>query len=405
MPFVVKADQSTAENYQASDGIYGELLWGWTFADRNDPAKSRITFNHETIKIKLNLIAGNGVDLSEGIAVQLINLPSFELDNGTTITPYQPDSNKHTYYALVGRGTEIPQNTQFIKVTLGSNTFVYTTPEMIKFRSNRSYTYDITVKAGSIEVTETTSDEWTSTGSENVTSKTVSAKYSAGELKFGDYLYSDGTTSDGGLRKLYADNTMEIQKPKPAPISGKTVVGIVFHAGQHPNDKSDYTQSGIGQKDCPGYAVALQDATTTGCIWGCQKQLDCLAMDTDGNIYDTYDNPDDDWNGYARTQKIISAAQGKNKLNATTPYGYPATYYSVLAYEIGQKAPVNSNGWFLPAIGQMWNISENRASLFDGKEMATNLTSVSYWPSSEYLRAPGLRSLHTKHENHQREHR
>ena len=58
-------------------------------------------------------------------------------------------------------------------------------------------------------------------------------EYAAADLKMGDYLYSDGTTSDGGLRKLYPDGTVETAPQTVAPEAGKTVIGIVFHAGRH----------------------------------------------------------------------------------------------------------------------------------------------------------------------------
>ena len=70
----------------------------------------------------------------------------------------------------------------------------------------------------------------------------------------GDYLYSDGTTSDGGLRKLYPDGTVETATEAVAPEAGKTVIGIVFHAGR-------LTQNGIGAKGIL-YPAAYIDAVT-----------------------------------------------------------------------------------------------------------------------------------------------
>ncbi len=52
--------------------------------------------------------------------------------------------------------------------------------------------------------------------------------YQASDLKFGDYYYSDGTWSDGGLRKLYSDGTTESAETTPPPVPGKTCNGIVY---------------------------------------------------------------------------------------------------------------------------------------------------------------------------------
>lgn len=81
--------------------------------------------------------------------------------------------------------------------------------------------------------------------------------YTTSDLKTGDYYYSDGTWSDGGLREIKGDGTMVWAETTPQPKSGKTVIGIVFYAGHHPEDKSDYSKSGIRQAQCHGYVVAL----------------------------------------------------------------------------------------------------------------------------------------------------
>ncbi|MDE5645016.1 MAG: hypothetical protein K2I45_05180, partial [Muribaculaceae bacterium] len=47
--------------------------------------------------------------------------------------------------------------------------------------------------------------------------------------KIGDYFYSDGTWSDGGLISIDPDGCNAVwSATRPAPLEGKTVVGIVF---------------------------------------------------------------------------------------------------------------------------------------------------------------------------------
>ena len=93
----------------------------------------------------------------------------------------------------------------------------------------------------------------------------ATTEYTAADLKMGDYLYSDGTTSDGGLRKLYLDGTVETATEAVAPEAGKTVIGIVFYAGRHATDSSDYTSPLTAggptlAGEVRGYAVALTHA-------------------------------------------------------------------------------------------------------------------------------------------------
>ena len=124
------------------------------------------------------------------------------------------------------------------------------------------------------------------------------------ELQPGDYLLADGNLV-GKDEALTAGQQA-------------ACIAIVFHAGHHANDGSDYSATGIGQQKCHGYAVALQDATSSYCMWGVYgTELGCYPTDGNGNKQNNHSNPDIDWSGYAWTQKIITAAGGKEKLNAT----------------------------------------------------------------------------------------
>jgi len=81
-------------------------------------------------------------------------------------------------------------------------------------------------------------------------------------------------------------------------------------------------------------------------------------------------------------------------LNAAEDSGYPATYYAVVDYASKVPSPANSSGWFLPSIGQMWNVYQNRTSLFDGKTVVSGLKSDWYWSSSEDYSSPASDALY-----------
>ena len=165
---------------------------------------------------------------------------------------------------------------------------------------------------------------------------------------------------------------------------GSECIGIVFYTGHHPQDKSDFSSTGIGQKKCHGYVVALQDATSSWCIWGKNgTELGVYPKEKPDGYY--YWPVNLDWSGYSYTQTIILAAGGKENLNATEPEGYPATYYAVVDYEKNKaQAPSGSSGWFLPSIGQLWKIYDLRSVLFAPESVATDLkSSDDYWSSSE----------------------
>ena len=200
-------------------------------------------------------------------------------------------------------------------------------------------------------------------------------------LQMGDYLCKN---SDGNWYIIPGEE-----------MPNEECIAIVFHAGHHENDASDYSATGIGQQKCHGYAVALQDATNGYCQWGVYgTELGCCPTDGSGNKQNNYSTPDIDWSGYAWTQKIIAAAGGTGNLNAAEDSGYPATYYAVVDYASKVPSPANSSGWFLPSIGQMWNVYQNRTSLFDGKTVVSGLKSDWYWSSSEYYYYPASSALY-----------
>lgn len=200
-------------------------------------------------------------------------------------------------------------------------------------------------------------------------------EYTAADLKMGDYLYSDGTTSDGGLRKLYPDGTVETAPEAVAPEAGKTVIGIVFHAGRHATDSSDYTMPLTAggptlAGEVRGYAVALTHANNdysdlANWVKGPNDESDfSVGTSTD----------EDDWNGYANCRAIhdyVTAHAGEGwemrhfqAAWACETYGnrsldYDGNPTSDYEWQAPLKAPAGTSGWFLPSCGQLWYIAQH----------------------------------------------
>lgn len=199
-------------------------------------------------------------------------------------------------------------------------------------------------------------------------------EYAAADLKMGDYLYSDGTTSDGGLRKLFPDGTVETATEAVAPEAGKTVIGIVFHAGRHATDASDYTSPLTAggptlAGEVRGYAVALTHANNDySDIANWVKG----PNDESGFSVDT-STDEDDWNGYANCRAIhdyVTAHAGEGwemrhfqAAWACETYGnrsldYDGNPTSAYEWQAPLKAPAGTSGWFLPSCGQLWYIAQ-----------------------------------------------
>ena len=202
----------------------------------------------------------------------------------------------------------------------------------------------------------------------------VTTEYTAADLKMGDYLYSDGTTSDGGLRKLFPDGTFETAPEAVAPEAGKTVIGIVFHAGRHATDASDYTSPLTAggptlAGEVRGYAMALTHANNDY-----SDLANWVKGPNDESGFSVGTSTDeDDWSGYANCRAMhdyVTAHAGEgwemrhfqaawvceNYGNRSLDYdGNPTSAY---AWQAPLKAPAGTSGWFLPSCGQLWYIAQ-----------------------------------------------
>ena len=129
-----------------------------------------------------------------------------------------------------------------------------------------------------------------------------------------------------------------------------------------------------------GYVLALHDANVgNSCQWGSYgTEVGCDRNNNSG------------FNGYSSTQTIVAFNKDKN-WNLSD--AFPAVYHAV-NYETVCPAPSQTSGWFLPSIGQMWNVYQNRTSLFDGKTVVSGLKSDWYWSSSEYYYDPAGYALY-----------
>ena len=209
--------------------------------------------------------------------------------------------------------------------------------------------------------------------------------YTASDLKPGDYYYSDGTWSDGGLREMNVNGTVVCADTRPLPKSGKTVIGVVFYAGHHPEDKSDYSRSGIAQKECHGYVVALTDVNNgmydfIRWEYGPDKVYNKVV----GTSTDY-----DDWQGYSNSLKFHEFVnKDENKKAGWEMIHFPAalaceTYGKRTLDNSGnptdaydwQKplaAPKNTSGWFLPSCGQLSYLYKIRGFLSQNMDEVKN---------------------------------
>jgi hypothetical protein len=143
------------------------------------------------------------------------------------------------------------------------------------------------------------------------------------EANIGDYLFSDGTYG------TLADNT------------GKTPIAVIF------SKTVSTTDQGLGWTH--GYAMALKNANTS-LTWG------PTSGNPTGSYLTTAAAIIADKDGYTNTTKINNST-------------YPAGYAAATTFKSTVAAPGGTSGWYLPSVGQWFDICVNL-----GKMNATGYT-------------------------------
>lgn len=365
------SDQSGG--YAAFDVLYASAI------GRYDQAIN-LRFIHRMSKIEVILKAGEGIteEELEGATVTIFGDPLTHSTAGLVSPGDQSDGEIKPYYDAATKKYEAlvpPQDMTgkpLIRISIGSNDFTYT-PETeaagkFGFFGGKRYAYTITVKANGIDVQSVTSGTWVANGEENVTSKRVKQRFTADELKIGDYFYSDGTWSDGGLRKIYADGSMHIDYYKPVPLRGKTVVGIVFQTDKSRIGKKEKEKLG-GENKAHGLVMAVKNANAAEkVIWSNESRYldflnDCVSK---SNNYS-------DISGYGNCESIRSLEGNFDK--------YPALQ-AVDGYNTTCPVPTTTTGWYLPSSGQWWDILQNLGgcpALADGYQQTSSDINEFFW--------------------------
>lgn len=190
------------------------------------------------------------------------------------------------------------------------------------------------------------------------------------EPKIGDYYYSDGTWSDGGLISIELDGTNPVwAETKPAPTAGKTVIGIVFQT-----DPNRIASSEKERGFTHGYVVAAKNAHAPGkeLTMYSFDELSCLGA---CKIASTWYK---DIGGWDDTNIVLMEYSGR--IDQCPAFDWTTTDFK-------PTAPVTSSGWFMPATGQVWDmlanlcgdevakfLKANRTNSYDASYLETHVT-------------------------------
>lgn len=312
------ADQSAQPTF--------DFLWAQASGSYATP-DVHFTFAHRMARLNIAFTNGNNVDLT-GLTFSIDGLVlDGTFDTATGEAKSAENSTTETLTATLTTDSKaslvvFPQIADNLTVTATAEGQTYVCDLSLgKLAPGSSYTVNITISKTEMTVTDCTISPWGDGGN-------INAEVNPKIAKVGDYYYSDGTYSTN-----YDAN--------------KNVIGIIFYVGHHPKDGSDYSASGIGEKECHGYVMAISAAYEWNVAWmkqGTSAEIEGISFDTD------------DWNGYANQKAIERYADNNQSEIAFSDFGaaYMCSIYGTPASEAHSQfhAPAKSSGWFLPSVGQ-----------------------------------------------------
>lgn len=215
------------------------------------------------------------------------------------------------------------------------------------------------------EVTATPFDVYGIKGEDAGISFTTPAKNVA--PKIGDYFYSDGTWSDGGLVSINADGTNAVwAAARPNPEAGKTVVGIVCIT-----DPSRIAPEDAAAGYTHGYVISTRNLTDPlkknyaqqpETIW----YGGMLSEGSETKVVKSTKSAYERVSGRQDSQAVLAAHAGYEAVEC--PMFYRAS--------ILPNAPASSSGWFVPSAGQVWDCVANLCSGIVAQTLAAERTNT-----------------------------
>lgn len=339
---VMQDQRSDDRGYAQSDLVYCKLS---NVSRNGNPTTVGLTFEHLLSKVEVVLVQGAGkptISKAEILNTRLnATFTPDKTDETVTVTasgttgenPIEIDNDLSDVNEAVIVPQTLKKGTEFIRITTpDGDELVYSLPADKTFKPGEKYRFTITAQTSGVKPVD--------------------------EAAVGDYLMKDGTV-------LGQESTL-------TPELASQVVGIVFYVGQHDIDFSDYSETGIGQEKCHGYAVALTNVHNDENDRLCWEKGPNGESDKKVGTSTSYSA----WHGYSDQQKFhefirknsgwemehfpaafACETYGKRTVDQD---GNPTTAYD---WQKPLAAPTNTSGWFLPACRQIYEIYGQRTPL------------------------------------------
>lgn len=163
---VVKADQSTREDFEGSDFISAEAQ----AVQFDNPT---LKFSHRTARITVLLKPGDGITSVTGADVYVTGL-STDNNNPATIETYAVGGN--SYEALTAPQT-VAKGEPFIRVELGGGNFYFRPQHDVVLEAGNRYKYTVNVNATGLTLEGCTIGDWADGGGESGAAEDLGYNY------------------------------------------------------------------------------------------------------------------------------------------------------------------------------------------------------------------------------------
>lgn len=334
---VSTADQSTPSSF--------DFLWGQATGSYEYP-EVRFNFAHRMAQLNISFTNGNDVDLSgltctiDGlIADGTFNIVTGEVAaTGSEATITASLTAEHKSSLIV-----FPQVAERLVINARADGHDYRCYLYLgSLNAGSSYTVDIAVSKTEMTVSGCTITDWND-GGDNVAD--LNPVVTIGDKKpenasIGDFYMSDGSLVD-------KDATLTDEQKAAC-------IGIVFT--NDPNRIGEGAKAALAAKGVAphGLVMALTNATSDNPCWS-NIEIDEPSLTATDNLQKMYQNID----GYAETHQIINF-HNDNSLETNYPAFYVVSRYGMAGTDSEKyTAPGKSTGWFMPSIGQWWDIMRN----------------------------------------------
>lgn len=313
------SDQRTKDAYRTSD----LLVWNETYG--TSPQKLEITLEHVYSCLSLPSI-------SVTCNVTGMSTPTTYDSNWISDVSFTLDGNPYSAY----------------KAADGSHRIIIT-PQSISASDRWFFTYGAKTYNGSM----------------SATSLAEKIRYTlAPSLSFGDYSLDKAKVGDFYCKDASGNGYLI---PGDASLDQNTAcIGIVCCTDANRIGKAAKEALKANGVDSPhGLVMALTNASPTdGCRWG-EYNKDENKDGSEGEPF--YGNADklnkqyNNVNGYAETHWIINTygSSGTTLQDTYTAFYHAQRYGTADSETSGYAAPDNTTGWFIPSMGQWWDILSN----------------------------------------------